>query len=89
MAVGFEDPRTSVHICDGVEFVKNADKCTYDAIIVDSSDPVGPADVLFEKVYSLFQLSVFCWTVAVPPEIPSPGNDGIKTLWNPPRDTRK
>ena len=23
---------------------------TYDAIIVDSSDPVGPAEVLFQKV---------------------------------------
>lgn len=50
MAVGFEDPRTSINICDGIEFVKNTAEGTYDVIIVDSSDPVGPADVLFEKV---------------------------------------
>jgi len=50
MAVGFNDPRCKVHICDGIEFVRNAPESSYDAIIVDSSDPVGPAEVLFEKV---------------------------------------
>jgi hypothetical protein len=50
MAVGFQDPRSQVHICDGIEFVRNAQEGSYDAIIVDSSDPVGPAEVLFEKV---------------------------------------
>jgi len=50
MAVGFQDPRVKVHICDGIEFVRSAQEGWYDAIIVDSSDPVGPAEVLFEKV---------------------------------------
>eukprot|EP00983_Pelagomonas_calceolata_P093201 1157751-Pelagomonas_calceolata.AAC.4 len=53
MAVGFNDPRCQVHICDGIEFVRNAQESSYDAIIVDSSDPVGPAEVLFEKVWPL------------------------------------
>ncbi|ONM20484.1 Spermidine synthase 2 [Zea mays] len=54
LAVGFEDPRVSLHIGDGVAFLKNAPEGTYDAVIVDSSDPIGPAQELFEKPF--FQL---------------------------------
>jgi spermidine synthase len=50
MALGFEDPRVKVHVCDGIKFVQEADEGTYDIIVVDSSDPVGPAEVLFQKV---------------------------------------
>ncbi|KDQ10872.1 hypothetical protein BOTBODRAFT_35823 [Botryobasidium botryosum FD-172 SS1] len=48
-----EDPRVTVHVGDGFAFLKNHES-TYDVIITDSSDPVGPASVLFEKPY--FQL---------------------------------
>lgn len=48
--MGFTDPRVTLHICDGIKFVQDTPESTYDAIIVDSSDPVGPAEVLFEKV---------------------------------------
>ena len=60
MAVGFEDPRVTVHITDGIKYVQEAAENSFDAIIVDSSDPVGPAEVLFQRVckYSLFQQSV-------------------------------
>lgn len=51
MALGFEDPRVTVHICDGIKFVQDAAESSYDVIIVDSSDPVGPAEVLFEKPF--------------------------------------
>ncbi|KAK3249843.1 ribonucleotide reductase (RNR) inhibitor [Cymbomonas tetramitiformis] len=50
MAIGFEDERVNLKICDGIKFVEDAAEGTYDAIIVDSSDPVGPAEVLFQKV---------------------------------------
>ena len=40
----------STSYTDGIAFVQEAAEGTYDAIIVDSSDPVGPAAVLFEKV---------------------------------------
>lgn len=50
MSIGFSDPRVIVNICDGIEFVKNSKAGFYDAIIVDSSDPEGPAEVLFQKV---------------------------------------
>ena len=50
MAVGFDDPRVQVHITDGIKYVQEAAEHTFDVIIVDSSDPVGPAEVLFQKV---------------------------------------
>lgn len=49
----FSDPRVTVFIGDGFQFLKEHTQ-TYDVIITDSSDPVGPAHTLFEKPY--FQL---------------------------------
>lgn len=51
VAVGYEDPRVNLHIGDGVAFLKAVTEGTYDAIIVDSSDPIGPAQELFEKPF--------------------------------------
>lgn len=51
IAKGYDDPRVNVHVCDGIEFVKNAPENEYDVIVVDSSDPVGPAAVLFERPF--------------------------------------
>eukprot|EP01023_Acetabularia_acetabulum_P015977 TRINITY_DN17863_c1_g1_i2.p1 TRINITY_DN17863_c1_g1~~TRINITY_DN17863_c1_g1_i2.p1 ORF type:complete len:335 (-),score=47.98 TRINITY_DN17863_c1_g1_i2:214-1218(-) len=51
MSMGFEDARLNLNICDGIEFVKNSAENMYDCIIVDSSDPVGPASVLFEREF--------------------------------------
>lgn len=41
------DPRIRYHYLDGVKFAAEV-RNTYDVIIVDSSDPVGPARQLFE-----------------------------------------
>jgi|MDSW01.2.fsa_nt_gb spermidine synthase len=49
MSLGFDDPRVHVHVTDGIKWVGDAEAESYDAIIVDSSDPVGPAAVLFER----------------------------------------
>ncbi|KAH9627190.1 hypothetical protein KSS87_020736 [Heliosperma pusillum] len=49
--VGYDDPRVNLHIGDGVAFLKAAPEGTYDAVIVDSSDPIGPAQELFEKPF--------------------------------------
>lgn len=51
LAVGYEDPRVSLHVGDGVAFLKSVAEGTYDAVIVDSSDPIGPAQELFEKPF--------------------------------------
>ncbi|SMO59117.1 polyamine aminopropyltransferase [Melghirimyces algeriensis] len=42
------DPRVQLHYEDGTLFIRNQSH-VYDAVIVDSSDPVGPGAVLFEK----------------------------------------
>jgi len=44
----FEDPRLKVRYEEGIAFVKNVSD-SYDMIIIDGSDPVGPAEGLFEK----------------------------------------
>lgn len=50
MSCGFADPRVAVHIADGSKFV--ADKeAEYDVIIVDSTDPVGPGESLFNAEF--------------------------------------
>ncbi|KAF2534596.1 hypothetical protein F2Q70_00030883, partial [Brassica cretica] len=51
VAIGFEDPRVNLVIGDGVAFLNNAAVGSYDAVIVDSSDPIGPAKELFEKPF--------------------------------------
>eukprot|EP00249_Psilotum_nudum_P019767 c27408_g1_i2 orf=189-1349(+) len=51
LAVGFGDSRVNLHIGDGCAFLKDVPAGTYDAIIVDSSDPIGPAQQLFEKPF--------------------------------------
>ncbi len=42
----FDDPRLEVVIADGAAFVKESAE-SFDVIIVDSTDPVGPGEVLF------------------------------------------
>lgn len=44
------DPRVVVYVGDGFKFLAD-NTSTYDAIITDSSDPVGPAASLFQKPY--------------------------------------
>ncbi|KAG0495187.1 hypothetical protein HPP92_006181 [Vanilla planifolia] len=44
LSVGFEDRRVQLHIGDAVDFLrKSHERSLYDAIIVDSSDPIGHA----------------------------------------------
>ena len=47
------DPKVLVHVGDGFKFLAE-NTSSYDVIITDSSDPVGPAASLFQKPY--FQL---------------------------------
>jgi spermidine synthase len=46
----FDDPRLEVVIADGAAFMK-ANTNHYDVIIVDSTDPVGPGEVLFTDTF--------------------------------------
>ncbi len=44
----FEDPRAELIIGDGVKYLRESGE-RFDAIIVDSTDPVGPAKLLFSE----------------------------------------
>ena len=45
------DPRARLHFDDGLAWVRNAEPGSYDVIIVDSTDPVGPAEGLFAEPF--------------------------------------
>ena len=47
-ACAFENPKLELHIDDGLKFVKNT-KEKFEVILVDSTDPIGPAQPLFGK----------------------------------------
>ena len=49
-AGAFEDPRFNLVITDGCKFVKETDE-RWDVIIVDSTDPIGPGEVLFTQEF--------------------------------------
>ena len=49
-AGAFDDPRTHLVFDDGAAFVKNPPH-TYDVVIVDSTDPIGPGEVLFQDTF--------------------------------------
>ncbi|KAI8614245.1 S-adenosyl-L-methionine-dependent methyltransferase [Chytriomyces sp. MP71] len=58
MAQGFAHPKVTTVIGDGFEYLKS-NEGRFDVIITDSSDPVGPADVLFgEGFYALMKRSL-------------------------------
>ena len=43
----WNDPRAEVIVGDGIDYVKRAPDASFDAIIVDSTDPIGVGEVLF------------------------------------------
>ncbi|WP_043540136.1 polyamine aminopropyltransferase [Salinarimonas rosea] len=46
----FDDPRAEIVIGDGLAFVRDTDR-RFDVIVVDSTDPVGPAAALFGEAF--------------------------------------
>ncbi len=54
LASSFDDPRVHVYNEDGVAFVQRAHPSKYSMIIIDSSDPVGPAEGLFTREFYQF-----------------------------------
>ncbi len=45
------DARARLHFADGIQWVADAKPDTYDVIIIDSTDPVGPAAGLFSTAF--------------------------------------
>lgn len=52
------DPRAELLFIDGIQFVRDAPDQSVDVIIVDSTDPVGPAEGLFNAAF--YQECVRC-----------------------------
>lgn len=50
VARGYKDPRVEVFFTDGYKFLKST-KEKFDVIIVDLTDPIGPAKALFEEPF--------------------------------------
>ncbi len=46
----FDDPRTNLIIGDGAKFATETDQ-RFDVIMIDSTDPQGPGEVLFSKAF--------------------------------------
>lgn len=51
IASEFGNPKLNLIVGDGIKFVEQAAEGTYDLIIVDGSDPVGPAKGLFSTQF--------------------------------------
>lgn len=51
LAGNSDDPRINIVFRDGVKFVEKLEPASYDIVIVDSSDPIGPAVQLFESSF--------------------------------------
>jgi len=49
-AGAYDDPRVNIVIDDGINFVRECED-RFDVIISDSTDPIGPGDVLFTSVF--------------------------------------
>lgn len=47
IAAEFDNPRLNLKIADGIEYVAACSDEAFDVVIVDSTDPVGPAEGLF------------------------------------------
>jgi spermidine synthase len=48
-----DDPRATLFFGDGIQWMKDAKRESIDLIIIDSTDPVGPAEGLFGKRFYL------------------------------------
>jgi spermidine synthase len=47
----WDDPRAEVIVGDGIDYVKRARDAAFDAVIVDSTDPIGVGEVLFTDAF--------------------------------------
>lgn len=45
------DPRAQLRFSDGIQWIKDSEAGSYDVIIVDSTDPIGPAEGLFSEPF--------------------------------------
>lgn len=78
----FNHPKAKLIIADGIQFIKDH-KNTFDVVIVDSTEPVGPAQALFSPAFyeSVFQALKDDGILVVQSESPFFNEDVIKMAY--------
>ena len=51
IGTAWEDPRLEIVFADGVAYVRDAPRGSFDLVILDGSDPVGPSAGLFDRAF--------------------------------------
>jgi len=51
LSSAFDHSKLDLHISDGIQYVKKSPDQSFDIVIVDSTDPVGPAKGLFTETF--------------------------------------
>ena len=51
LSSAFDHPKLDLKISDGIQYVKDSPEQSFDIVIVDSTDPVGPAEGLFTETF--------------------------------------
>jgi spermidine synthase len=51
LSSAFDHPKLDLKIADGIQYVKESPDESFDIVIVDSTDPVGPAEGLFTESF--------------------------------------
>ena len=51
IASQFDNPKLELHIADGIKYVAEAADQSFDVVLVDGSDPAGPAEGLFSESF--------------------------------------
>jgi spermidine synthase len=54
LASAYDNPKVEVHIADGIQYAADAADESFDIVIIDSTDPVGPAEGLFTEGFYTF-----------------------------------
>ena len=49
ISLGLKDSRVDIRYEDGVRFVERSAESSFDVVLIDSTDPVGPAEALFSR----------------------------------------
>ncbi len=51
VGTAWDDPRLDLRIGDGIRFVAEADSASFDVVLLDGTDPVGPGEGLFDEAF--------------------------------------
>lgn len=82
----YNDPRVELMIGDGAAYVAAAAKNSFDVVLVDSGDPVGPGEILFNETFcqnvsnSLKSNGLMCRHLCVPAYQKDIFQNGVKNM---------